>query len=96
MSSSVIIWLTPLTPHKVIIWHRLLHTESISYVVFHHLAYSLTPYVIICHNLANPPAPQNDDVICEQPLTEYVPANSVSHFDGFHLYKKRIAISQDQ
>ena len=26
-------------------------------------------YVIICHNLATPPRPQNDDVICEQLLS---------------------------
>ena len=63
MSSTVIIWLTPLPPYVI---------NFTTYRIFFYVVLSLfgippTPYVIICH-LANPPAPQNDDVICKQPL----------------------------
>ena len=78
MSSSAIIWLIPYPP-KVIIWHRLLHTESISYVVCHHLAYSLTP---LCHHVIiwqPPPQKKNVDVICEQLLKRNPPLS-------FHAY----------
>ena len=36
--------------------------------VCYQLAYHLTPYVISCHNLATPPRPKNDDIICKQSL----------------------------